>query len=97
MTKWAGRTPAADAAHQGREDGEPEISEPGGCFLGVDIGSVALSYAMMSPDGRIVAQRLSIHQGDIARLLRETLSALDLSQVRQVAYSQRSGDFFAAG
>ncbi len=69
----------------------------GGYTLGVDIGSVALSYVLIDPAVRIAASGYCFHQGDITRLLRETLAALDLSRVRQVAYTHRSADFFAAG
>lgn len=86
----------AEPALQERGDGEPGACH-GGCFLGVDVGSVAIGTALMDPNARLLASDYRFHQGDIARLLHETLAALDLPQVQQVAFTHRSGDFFAAG
>jgi activator of 2-hydroxyglutaryl-CoA dehydratase len=66
-------------------------------FLGIDIGSVSFSYALMDQNGTILRSDYLFHHGNIHGLLSETLAGMDLSLVRQVAYNHKSGDFFAGG
>ena len=66
-------------------------------YLGIDIGSVSLSYVLVGQDGTILENGYLAHHGDIYRLLRDTLEALDLSNVQQVAFKHKAGDFFSAG
>ena len=72
-------------------------SRADGQFLGIDIGSVTLSYVLMDRMGTILQSDYLFHHGAIYGLLRKILEELDLSLVRQVSFNQKSGDFFTAG
>ena len=65
--------------------------------LGIDIGSVSFSYVLMNQSKQILKCDYLFHQGNIFNLLKENLADIDLSRVSQVAYNQKSGDFFRAG
>ena len=65
--------------------------------LGIDIGSVSLSYVLLNQNQQILASDYLCHQGNIFELLRDKLAELDLSRVDQVAYNHRSSDFFSTG
>ena len=67
------------------------------CFLGVDIGSVSLSYVLLNHNNEILKSDYLFHQGNIFDLLREKLEVIDLSRVYQVAYNHKSSDFFLSG
>ena len=66
-------------------------------FLGIDIGSVSFSYALIDLNRTILHSGYLFHHGDIYGQLRGTLKNLDLSRVQQVAYNHKAADFFTAG
>ena len=66
-------------------------------FLGIDIGSVSLSYVLIDQNKTILQKGYLFHHGNICALLKETLEGLDLSFVQQVAFNHKAGDFFTAG
>ena len=66
-------------------------------WLGIDIGSVSLSYVLMNQNKQILKSDYLFHQGNIYNLLKEKLDEIDLSRVYQVAYNHRSSDFFVLG
>ena len=66
-------------------------------FLGIDIGSVSLSYVLIDRDKTIVKSCYLAHHGNIHALLRDSLAGLDLSRVQQVAFNHKAADFFSAG
>ncbi|MBN1351194.1 CoA activase [candidate division KSB1 bacterium] len=66
-------------------------------FLGIDIGAVSLSYALIEQNARIIRSEYIIHQGNIVEILQNLLNALDLSTISQIAYNHKSADFFSAG
>ena len=68
-----------------------------GHFLGIDIGSVSLSYVLIDRNKTILHSGYLFHHGTIYGHLREKLESLDLSCVRQVAYNHKAADFFTAG
>ena len=68
-----------------------------GQFMGIDIGSVSLGYALIDRNRTILHSGYRFHHGTIYGHLRETLDGLDLSSVQQVAYNHKAADFFTAG
>lgn len=72
-------------------------SETKGYCLGIDIGSVSISYVLLNQNRHVVKSGYQCHQGNIFKSLQEKLEELDLSRVYQVAYNHKSSDFFAAG
>ena len=66
-------------------------------YLGIDVGSVSLSYVLINQDKTILQEGYLFHHGNIYGLLKETLEGLDLSFVQQVAFNHKAGDFFTAG
>ncbi len=66
-------------------------------YLGIDIGSVSVSYVLMNRHKQIVDSDYRFHQGNIVKLLEEILNHIDLGRVCQVVYNHKSTDFFAAG
>jgi predicted CoA-substrate-specific enzyme activase len=80
---------------EGNEKMSPAESER--YYLGIDIGSVSLSYVLLNQNRQILASDYLCHQGNIFKLLRDKLERLDLSRVDQVAYNHRSSEFFSAG
>lgn len=74
--------------------GAPRTDEQ---FLGIDIGSVSLSYVLINRNNKILQSDYLFHHGDIYGLMAATLAGLDLSCVREVAYNHKAGDFFTSG
>ena len=74
-----------------------EASPPDGQFLGIDIGSVSVGYALIDQSRTILQSGYLFHHGNIYGQLRQTLESLDLSAVRQVAYNHKAADFFTTG
>jgi len=66
-------------------------------YLGIDIGSVSLSYVLIDQSKSILQKGYLFHHGNIYGLLKETLDGLDLSLVQQVAFNHKACDFFTAG
>ena len=66
-------------------------------YLGIDIGSVSLSYVLLDQKGHILKSETLFHQGNIFQALKEKLAAIDLSKVHQVVYNHKSCDFFTSG
>ncbi|MCG8477476.1 MAG: acyl-CoA dehydratase activase, partial [Spirochaetales bacterium] len=58
--------------------------------LGVDVGSVALSCVVAERNGTIRGRHYAIHEGDIARALRDMERGLDLAGVTTCALTGRS-------
>jgi predicted CoA-substrate-specific enzyme activase len=72
-------------------------SETKGFYLGIDIGSVSLSYVLINQHKQVLKSGYLFHQGNILKSLTEKLEELDLSRVYQVAYNHKASDFFSAG
>ena len=66
-------------------------------FLGIDIGSISVSYVLLNQKCQIVTSNYLVHNGNIVKLLKEQLAQIDLSCVYQVAYNHKSADFFNQG
>jgi len=66
-------------------------------FLGIDIGSVSLTYVLLDQKGNIVQRNYIFHRGNIFSALEEQLKQVDLTRVCQVAFNHKSAEFFNQG
>ncbi|MEE9913746.1 MAG: acyl-CoA dehydratase activase [Deltaproteobacteria bacterium] len=60
--------------------------------LGIDIGSVALSIALLDENGAVVNSSYQFHQGAIVDTLRRMLSGIDMNRVGGIAMTQSGPD-----
>ncbi len=74
-----------------------ENSNKGDLFLGIDIGSVYIHYAVIDQDGRIIVSKSISHLGSIRYVLKKELNTLDFKDIRQVAFNKHVEDFFTTG
>ncbi|MGI5865613.1 MAG: BadF/BadG/BcrA/BcrD ATPase family protein, partial [Myxococcales bacterium] len=56
--------------------------------LGIDVGSVSVSYAALAPDGALAHSGYRLHGGDVRGALLALLAALDWTKVRAVAATE---------
>ena len=63
-----------------------------GNIVGIDIGSVALSIALIDQKGTVVESFYRFHQGAIADTLRSMLSGIDINLVGGIATTQSGPD-----
>ncbi|MFQ5603376.1 MAG: acyl-CoA dehydratase activase [bacterium] len=68
-----------------------------GLVLGIDIGSVSISYVVIDPKKQIVQSDYVFHRGNVLTALKELLAGIDLRHISQVAYNHKASDFFATG
>ncbi len=61
-------------------------------IVGIDIGSVALSVAVINEKGAVIHSSYSFHQGAIADTLRSTLSGIDIAGIGGVAMTASGPD-----
>jgi len=66
-------------------------------FLGIDIGSVAISAAIVDARGRVIHTYYDFHKGQIIRKLNEFLEKTDLKQLRAIAYTSSAPPIFKTG
>ncbi|MDZ7332722.1 MAG: acyl-CoA dehydratase activase [candidate division KSB1 bacterium] len=66
-------------------------------YLGIDVGSVSLGYAVLDQDRQIHQSGYLFHRGNIYAALESCLAQLDLSNICQIAFNHRAVDFFANG
>ena len=65
--------------------------------LGIDIGSVSLSFALLNAENRIVQNGYCFHYGNIRSCLQENLVSLNWSDINAVGFNQRAAEFFKCG
>ncbi|HID39325.1 MAG TPA: hypothetical protein EYP36_07405, partial [Calditrichaeota bacterium] len=68
-----------------------------GFYLGIDIGSVSVSFALIDEDGEIVKTGYHIHHGNILKALREWFKLTDFVPLKGLAYNQRASVIFKRG
>jgi predicted CoA-substrate-specific enzyme activase len=66
-------------------------------FLGIDIGSVYIHFAVIDQDGLIIESKSVPHFGNIRIVLKTALNTLDFTEIRQIAFNKHAEDFFATG
>ncbi|MBN2029919.1 CoA activase [bacterium] len=66
-------------------------------FLGIDIGSVYLHYAVINQDGQLVRYANVPHFGNIRATLQEKLRHIDFTKIRYIVFNNRADEFFTAG
>ncbi len=66
-------------------------------FVGIDVGSVACSVAVVDRRNQLIMNDYCFHRGSIMDTLRDLLIAVDWQRVARVAYNQKSADFFNDG
>jgi len=59
-------------------------------ILGVDVGSVAVAIAAVTPDKDVLWTRYGFHHGNLPHALESLLAGIDLTRVRQVAVTTSS-------
>lgn len=66
-------------------------------LLGIDIGSVSISLALVDPFCRIVKTAYTFHKGHVAECLTRLLGEIDLSQVKSIGYTSSCPDIIRHG
>lgn len=66
-------------------------------FLGIDIGSVYIHYAVINQDGLIIESKSIPHLGSIRCVLKKELDTLDFRDICQIAFNKHAEDFFKTG
>jgi predicted CoA-substrate-specific enzyme activase len=54
-------------------------------ILGIDAGSVAVSAALLAPDGRVGKTAYGFHHGDVARAVAQLLADFDLPSISEIS------------
>ncbi len=66
-------------------------------ILGIDVGSVSISLAVIDESNRIVHTAYAFHKGQIAECLTDLLQKIDLSLIRSIGYTSSSPKIFKLG
>ena len=66
-------------------------------FLGIDIGSVAISAAIVDAQGKVIQTYYDFHKGQIIKKLNEFFEKTDLKKLRAIAYTSSSPPIFKTG
>jgi len=56
-------------------------------LLGIDIGSVSISLAVINESDKVIHSAYTFHKGQIAGCLKNLLAEIDLSQIRSIGYT----------
>ena len=59
-------------------------------LLGIDIGSVSISLAVIDESNRIIQTAYTFHKGQIIECLTNLLEGIDLSQIKSIGYTSSS-------
>ncbi len=83
-------TPAGQTASS-RSDTEPDTEpvEAGVCSLGIDIGSVYVSAAVVDSEGRVIRHDYRKHEGNIVETVRDVVADLGADDI---AYAAKTGN-----
>jgi predicted CoA-substrate-specific enzyme activase len=65
--------------------------------LGIDIGSVSISFVLIDTNGSISNYGYHFHRGEIISTLRSCLAEIDVKQVSSFGYNQKSSEFLKHG
>jgi predicted CoA-substrate-specific enzyme activase len=66
-------------------------------YLGIDIGSVSVSYVLIDQVGTIVSSAYLFHHGSIEETLTIALSQMPMDQIAGFGYNRKSEGFFSGG
>ncbi len=66
-------------------------------YLGIDIGSVSISYVLIDQKAKMIKSAYLLHGGSIDEALSDILHQIPLEDISHIAYNQKSADFFSAG
>ncbi|HGY55453.1 MAG TPA: CoA activase [Caldithrix abyssi] len=68
-----------------------------GFYLGIDIGSVSVSFVLIDHNGEVVKTGYDIHHGNILKTLRSWFDPADSVPLKGLAYNQRAAVIFKRG
>ena len=66
-------------------------------YLGIDVGSVSISYVLIDDEFNNLKSAYLLHDGDIEGSLTDILNQMPVGQIHQIGYNQKSADFFIRG
>ena len=66
-------------------------------LLGIDIGSVSVSLAVIDESNRIVQTAYTFHKGQIVECLTNLLGGIDLSRIKSIGYTSSSPKILRCG
>lgn len=66
-------------------------------YLGIDVGSVSISYALLDRNKQLIKSEYFLHQGNIVESLETALQNIDFSHVHQLVYNHKAAEFFNCG
>ena len=66
-------------------------------YLGIDIGSVSISYVLIDQSGKIAGSAYVFHHGSIEETLANALNQIPLDQIAGFGYNRKSEGFFFGG
>jgi len=66
-------------------------------FLGIDIGSVSISLALMDESNRIIQTAYAFHKGQIVECLSVLLKGIDLTQIKTIGYTSSTPQILKLG
>ncbi len=66
-------------------------------YLGIDVGSVSISYVLIDDEFNILKSAYLLHNGGIEESLANILIQMPAGRIHQIGYNQKSADFFVRG
>jgi predicted CoA-substrate-specific enzyme activase len=66
-------------------------------YLGIDIGSVAISIALLDENNRMIHNSYTFHRGQITENLLRLLAGIEISSIKAIGYTSSAPHIFSQG